>query len=57
MKETEHMKKVKEELALLQRRVERLSIQIKDGMSEIIVRQELRLVQEALDKLKEAYEC
>lgn len=56
MKETEYMKRVKEELALLERRMERLSKQIKECMSEIVVRQELRLVQEALDKLKEDYE-
>lgn len=55
MKETEKMKKVKEELALLERRTERLSVQIKDGANELIIRQELRLIQEVLNKLKEDY--
>ena len=55
MKETAQMKKVKEELALLERRTERLSVQIKEGGSELVIRQELRLIQEVLDKLKEDY--
>lgn len=55
MKETAQMKKVKEELALLERRTERLSVQIKDGANEIVIRQELRLIQEVLNKLKEDY--
>ena len=55
MKETERMKRIKEELSLLERRMERLSTQIREGMSEIIIRQELRLVQEALNDLKEDY--
>ncbi len=55
MKETAQMKKVKEELALLERRTERLSVQIKDSANEIVIRQELRLIQEVLDKLKEDY--
>lgn len=57
MKETEERKQIKEDLKLLERRVARLSKEIGEAMSEIIVRQELRLVQEALDKLKKAYEC
>ena len=40
MKETAQMKKVKEELALLERRTERLSVQIKDGANELVIRQE-----------------
>ena len=55
MKETAQMKKVKEELALLERRTERLSAQIKDGANELVIRQELRLIQEVLNKLKEDY--
>ena len=55
MKETERMKRIKEELSLLERRMERLSTQIREGMNEIVIRQELRLVQEALNKLKEDY--
>lgn len=55
MKETEHMKRIKEELSLLERRMERLSTQIREGMNEIVIRQELRLVQEALNELKEDY--
>ena len=55
MKETAQMKKVKEELALLERRTERLSVQIKEGGSELVIRQELRLIQEVLNKLKEDY--
>lgn len=55
MKETERMKKIKEELSLLERRMERLSTQIREGMNEIVIRQELRLVQEALNDLKEDY--
>lgn len=55
MKETERMKKIKEELSLLERRMERLSTQIREGMNEIVIRQELRLVQEALNELKEDY--
>ena len=55
MKETESMKRIKEELSLLERRMERLSTQIREGMNEILIRQELRLVQEALNELKEDY--
>ena len=55
MKETERMKKIKEELSLLERRMERLSTQIREGMNEIVIRYELRLVQEALNELKEDY--
>ena len=55
MKETAQMKKVKEELSLLERRTERLSVQIKDGANELVIRQELRLIQEVLNKLKEDY--
>ena len=55
MKETERMKKIKEELSLLERRMERLSIQIREGMNEIVIRYELQLVQEALNELKEDY--
>ena len=55
MKETERMKRIKEELSLLERRMERLSTQIREGMNEILIRQELRLVQEALNELKEDY--
>ncbi len=55
MKETERMKRIKEELSLLERRMERLSTQIREGMNEIVIRQELRLVQEALNELKEDY--
>lgn len=55
MKETERMKKIKEELSLLERRMKRLSTQIREGMNEIVIRQELRLVQEALNELKEDY--
>ena len=55
MKETERMKRIKEELSLLERRMERLSTQIREGMNEIVIRQELRLVQEALNELKEEY--
>ena len=55
MKETAQMKKVKEELALLERRTERLSAQIKDDANELVIRQELRLIQEVLNKLKEDY--
>lgn len=55
MKETEHMKRIKEELSLLERRMERLSTQIREGMNEIVIRYELRLVQEALNELKEDY--
>lgn len=55
MKETEHMKKIKEELSLLERRMERLATQIREGMNEIVIRYELRLVQEALNELKEDY--
>ncbi len=55
MKETERMKRIKEELSLLERRMERLSTQIREGMNEIVIRQELRLVQEALNDLKEDY--
>ena len=55
MKETERMKKIKEELSLLERRMERLSTQIREGMNEIVIRYELQLVQEALNELKEDY--
>lgn len=55
MKETERMKRIKEELSLLERRMKRLSTQIREGMNEIVIRQELRLVQEALNELKEDY--
>ena len=55
MKETERMKKIKEELSLLERRMERLSTQIREDMNEIVIRCELRLVQEALNELKEDY--
>lgn len=55
MRETERMKRIKEELSLLERRMERLSTQIREGMNEIVIRQELRLVQEALNELKEDY--
>ena len=55
MKETERVKRIKEELSLLERRMERLSTQIREGMNEIVIRQELRLVQEALNELKEDY--
>ena len=55
MKEAERMKKIKEELTLLERRMERLSTQIREGMNEIVIRYELRLVQEALNELKEDY--
>lgn len=57
MKETEKQKQIKEDLKSLEMRAARLSKEINEAMSEIIVRQELRLVQEALDKLKESYEC
>ena len=55
MKETERMKKIKEELSLLETRMERLSTQIREGMNEIVIGQELRLIQEALNELKEDY--
>ena len=55
MKETERMKRIKEELSLLERRMERLSTQIRESMNEIVIRYELRLVQEALNELKEDY--
>jgi len=55
MKETEKMKKVREALALLNRRMERLTKEINGAMSEIVVRQEMRLVQEALTKLQQEY--
>ena len=55
MKETERMKKIKEELSLLERRMERLSTQIREDMNEMVIRYELRLVQEALNELKEDY--
>lgn len=55
MKETERMKKIKEELSLLERRMERLSTQIREDMNEIVIRYELQLVQEALNELKEDY--
>ena len=55
MKETGRMKKIKEELSLLERRMERLSTQIREGMNEIVIRCELQLVQEALNELKEDY--
>ena len=59
MKETERMKKIKEELSLLERRMKRLSTQIREGVNEIVIRQELRLVQEALNEwavsIEEAY--
>ena len=55
MKETEKQKQIKQDLALLNRRMERLTKEINNAMNEIIVRQELRLVQEALDKLAKEY--
>ena len=55
MKETERMKKIKEELSLLERRMERLSTQIREDMNEMVIRYELQLVQEALNELKEDY--
>ena len=55
MKESEKSKQIRKDLDLLEQRVARLSEQIRSAMNELVVRQELRLVQQALDTLKEAY--
>lgn len=55
MKETAKQKRIKEELRLLNRRVERLTEEISNGMSEIVVITELNLCLESVLKLKEEY--
>lgn len=52
MKETEKMKRIREEMALLNRRVERLNEEI-GVMSEIIVRTELQLIEQSIKNLKQ----
>ena len=44
-----------EALNLLNRRIERLNAEIKANAPTIIIKYELKLVQEALDKLVEVY--
>ena len=52
MKETEKMKRIREQMVLLNRRVERLNAEI-GVMSEIIVRTELDLIEKAVQNLKQ----
>ena len=55
MKETAKQKRIKEELRLLQRRVERLAEEILGGTAEIVVITEINLCLESILKLKEEY--
>ena len=55
MKETERDKRIKEELRLLNRRVERLTEEIENCMNEIVVITEINLCLESILKLKEEY--
>jgi len=55
MKETEKQKRIKEELILLNRRVERLTEEISNCMNEIVVITEINLCLESILKLKEEY--
>ena len=56
MKETEKMKRIREELAVLNRRVARLTEEINNAMTEIVVITELNLCLESIMKLKKEYE-
>lgn len=55
MKETEKQKRIKEELKLLQKRVEKLTEKILAGTAGTIVISELNLCLESILKLKEEY--
>lgn len=55
MKETEKQKRIKEELKLLNRRVERLTEEISNCMNEIIVISELNLCLESINNLLKEY--
>ena len=55
MKETAKQKRIKEELQLLNRRVERLTAEILGGTAEIVVITELNLCLDSILKLKEEY--
>ena len=55
MKETERDKRIKEQLELLKRRVSRLSTEIEQCAPDMIVRAELKLIDEAMSKLKEDF--
>ena len=55
MKETERDKRIKEQLELLKRRVSRLSTEIEECVPEMIIRAELKLIDEAMSKLKEEF--
>ena len=55
MKETEKQKRIKEELKLLNRRVERLTAEIKNAAAEIIVITELNLCLESINNLLKEY--
>lgn len=55
MKETAKQKRIKEELKLLNRRVERLTEEINEATSEIIVISELNLCLESINKLLKEY--
>ena len=52
MKETEKLKRIKEQMALLNRRVERLNAEI-GVMPETVVRTELSLIEKAIENLKQ----
>ena len=55
MKETEKQKRIKEEVRLLQKRVEKLTEKILAGTAETIVISELNLCLESILKLKAEY--
>ncbi len=50
------MEENKELLDILKRRMERLNKEIKDSTPEIIIKNELRLIKDACDKLLEKFD-
>lgn len=56
MKETEKMKRIREELALLNRRIERLNNEIDNAVPDLVVKMEINLCLEAIMALKAEYD-
>jgi len=56
MKETEKMERVRKELALLTRRVERLNDEINNAVPDLVVKMEINLCLEAIMNLKKEYD-
>lgn len=56
MKVTEKMKRIREELALLNRRIERLNDEINNAVPELVIKMEIKLCLEAIMSLQAEYD-